>query len=159
MSDSKKHKKSDIYVFLKKSFFAVLSYLNDNTIKNELMIFNTTESGDFFLTIKRPVSWFSGIKENSDVNLLIYKEEENLKDIARVIVNGEAKLIEDMNGEEAINGFKIIGEKSPSIKHLIYEDEKNREEYSLIYVKAKQINYVSIRETIEGKEPTILERK
>ncbi len=159
MSDSKKHKKSDIYVYLKRSFFAVLSYLKEDEIKSELMIFNTTESGDFYLTIKRPQSWFSEINKNKNITLLIYKEEENLKDIARVVVDGEAKLINDLNSDEAINGFKVIGEKSPSIKHLIYEDEKNRSQHTLIYVNAKKINYVSIRETVEGIEPTILERK
>jgi general stress protein 26 len=162
--NSKHHQKSDIYIFLKKSFFAVLSFNSkdengNNIIKTELMIFNTTESGDFYLTLKKPSSYFSGINKNNDVTLLIYKEEEDLENIARVVINGKARIIENLNSDEAERGFKIIGEKSPLIKHLMYEEDGEKDDYCLIYMKSETINYVSMSEIINKIEPTILMRK
>jgi nitroimidazol reductase NimA-like FMN-containing flavoprotein (pyridoxamine 5'-phosphate oxidase superfamily) len=163
-NEQKHHTKSDIYKFLKRSFFSVLSFKDSDKeetppIKNELMIFNTDDAGDFYLTLKKDKSHFSGIDKNKNVSLLIYKEEETLENISRVVIKGEAKIIEDLNSDEAMKGFTIIGEKSPLIKHLMYEDDEDKQKYTLIFVKSNLINYVSMKETIEGIDPTILARK
>lgn len=162
--EKKHHTKSDIYKFLKRSFFSILSFKDndsegDNLIRNELMIFNTDDSGDFYLTLKKSKTYFSGINENKDVSLLIYKEEEKLENISRVIIKGHAEIIEDLSSDKALKGFTIIGEKSPLIKHLMYENDDDKEKYTLIFVKSNMINYTSMKEIIEGVEPTALARK
>lgn len=164
IEDLKHHTKSDIYIFLKRSFFAVVSYNSkdddgNDIIKSELMVFNTTEDGNFYLTVKKSKDFFESIKDNPNITLLVYKEEELLEDIKRVVVNAEAKLIDDLDSEEAEKGFEIIGEKSPLVRHLIYADEEDRNEYTLIYAEAKTIDFISIKESMENKESTVLARK
>ncbi len=161
-SGEQKHNKNDIYVFLKRSFFGVLSYYDKTSgkgiVKSELMIFNTTDSGDFYLTMKKPMSKFGNLSDNSNVTIMIYKEEERLRDISRIFVNGEARIITDLDGEDAEKGFELIGQKSPVIKHLVHE-KGDREKYTLVHVKAKLINFISLEEIMNGEDPTILARK
>ena len=96
MPENVRHTKNEIYLFLRKSFFAVLSFKDkDNKgneiISSELMIFNTTNEGDFYLTTRKSDSKFSEIKKNEDVTLLIYKEEYT--NISMALLKGLLKSI------------------------------------------------------------------
>lgn len=151
------HTKDEIDQFLRKSFFAVLSFQHNAELISQLMIFGHTISGEFYLCSENDQTLFEALDEESNVSVLIYKEEENLDDIRQLNIQGKAKKISDLDSEEAKLAFEIIGEKSPVIANLPNDPEK-RKFYTLIKFEAVSISYITFAEIKEHLAPTLMKR-
>ena len=164
------YSKEYINNFLKECFFATLSWRYELGIISQLMIFNHTYEGYFYLISEYEKELFKSISngENSQVSILIYKEEENLESIGQANIIGNADLIDQENKDSLKNAYKVIGEKSPLIKNLCFFDIndikiKDREEnkigeHTIIKVKAETISYISFKDIRGKKNPTVIQR-
>lgn len=150
------HTKDEIDQFLRKSFFAVLSFQKDNELISQLMIFGHTVSGEFYLCSENDKSLFEGITEDTNVSVLIYKEEENLNDIRQLNIQGKATRIQNQD-DELKQSYEVIGEKSPVIKKLADDTEKSQH-YTFIKVIADSISYITFAEIKEHLTPTLMKR-
>lgn len=149
------HSKQEIDTFLRSAFFAVLNFQQDNALQSELMVFSHHIDGSFYLTTRKTPDNFDSITHQRQVSLLIYKEEETLTAINYVQVAGTAELITDFDTDVAKEGFERIGEKSPKIRNIVYEED--REKHCLIKVTADSIGFTNIGELRKGEPSTFLE--
>jgi len=147
--------KSEIDGFLQGCFFSVLNFKKDGHLVSELMIFSHDANGDFYLWSRKLTENFDSIKENPNVSLLIYKEEETLADMKYCNLWGIAEIIEDFNSEKAKIGYDLIGEKSPVAKQV--PSEENEHKNTLICVSAEHIEVIGFKDLKAGEGPTILE--
>lgn len=148
--------KQEINHFLSRSFFAVLSYNDNDILQTKLMIFGHNEKGVFYLYQQRNAEEFDALKEQQKVGLLIYKEEERLEDICHVSIDGAGELIDDINSEEATAALNLIGVKSPLIKNLA--EQNDRSGFTLIKVDASTMTFQSFKDLEAGLAPTILRK-
>ncbi len=148
------HSKDQVDRFLRNAFFAVLTFPGTEGLVSQLMIFGHTVEGDLYLASQYEKEVFTPLGSNPEVSILIYKEEERLEDICQANIIGRASLIEELD-DDAKLAFEAIGEKSPAIGNIPYEQESR---YTLIKVEAKTITYITFGELLENKAPTILKR-
>ncbi|GMT49470.1 MAG: hypothetical protein IEMM0008_1009 [bacterium] len=149
------HSKDQVDQFLRDAFFAVLTFLGTEGLVSQLMIFGHTVEGDLYLASQYDKEVFDPLASHPEVSILIYKEEEKLEDICQTNIIGQASLIEGVDNDEAKLAFEAIGEKSPAIGNVSYDQDSR---YTLVKVEAKTITYITFGELKENKAPTILKR-
>ncbi len=149
------HSKDQVDQFLRNAFFAVLTFPGKEGLVSQLMIFGHTVEGDLYFASQYDKEVFAPLGDNPEVSILIYKEEEKLEDICQANIIGLASIIEGIDSDEAKLAFEAIGEKSPAIGNVPYEQDPR---YTLVKVEAKTITYITFGELKENKAPTILKR-
>ncbi len=151
------HTKDEIDQFLRRAFFAVLTFPTPEGLTSQLMIFSHTADGDFFLVSQNDPEIFASLADNPEVSVLIYKEEEDLDKIRQLNLVGNASFIKGFDSDEAILGYEAVGEKSPLIGYIPF-DEDNRDGSTLIKVQARKISYITFAEIKQQNSPTVLKR-
>ncbi|MDH5681622.1 MAG: pyridoxamine 5'-phosphate oxidase family protein [Spirochaetota bacterium] len=151
------HTKDQIDDFLRNAFFSVLSFQGSDGLLSQLMIFGHAVDGSFYMISQNEKSIFEPLKAESQVSVLIYKEEENLDDITQLNIQGKATLIKDFTSADGQTAFQCIGEKSPLIASVA-DDPGSSSNYSVIKVEASVISYITFGELKQFMPPTVLKR-
>ncbi|PKL15312.1 MAG: hypothetical protein CVV50_00540 [Spirochaetae bacterium HGW-Spirochaetae-6] len=119
------------------------------------MYFSNNDRGDFFLlALKNPD--LDQLDLTSEILFSIFKEQETAFDMAEFKLQGKAQLLQPQDNLWK-TGLSLLEAKSPMAANLPWLDTPQK--CLMLYLKAENIYYQTVKDEQAEKEPFVLSRK
>ncbi len=124
---------------------------------SRMMLFGNDKRGTVWLCTRADSSILDEIRQFPHVALSIFREETLLDEIVSLSVEGEARIVEDPMDRLSLEGFDILGRKSPRIGDIPHAGEADR--YRIVIVSPTLFRFHSWADHVKGVPPVTLRRK
>lgn len=154
---SKNTVKNKIFNILNTTMLGTIAIASPQNLTSALVIFGNDNRGTIYICTGKNSKLVLAAEQAKRTSFTVYREEEDLQNIAALNIYGTIQLLHDPHSRESLTAYHYLDKKSPLLGNI--PAEQRVDDYRVLVLKPDSFHYQSYAAYQAGEAPVILRRR